>query len=85
MTLAPAEVAWAVFQHRAALAVAGALAEDGKSIEDLAEEIGEDPTWLTKKLHGQTPADLGDIMTWVLHYGIDVLPVIDKLAELQAK
>jgi hypothetical protein len=84
VTLTPAEVAWAVFQHRAALVVTQTLAGKGESIAELAEDLGEDPEWLAKKIYGQAPADLGDITAWALKLGVDVLPVFDTLAELQA-
>lgn len=82
-TLSDAEAAWAMFQHKAALAVTQELAAAGETIQELATQLGEDPEWLMRKLHGRTPADLGDIMSWVLHYGIQVLPVFDRLSELK--
>jgi hypothetical protein len=41
--------------------------------------------WLRRKLYGQTPADLGDVMEWSLLIGVDVLPVFDDSSELRIK
>ena len=51
--------------------------------DDLAVELSEDPAWLKRKLYGQTPADIGDLMKWALRYGISVLPAIDSIKELR--
>lgn len=72
--LGPREVAWALYQHHAALATNQALAARGQEISDLATLLEEDPAWLRRKLYGQVPADLGDILAWALELGIDILP-----------
>lgn len=82
-TLNPKETAWAIYQHRAAYAVLQELHATGESIADLAGRLDEDPAWLTRKLHGQTPADLGDITGWALALGVNMLPVFDESAELR--
>jgi hypothetical protein len=74
-----------VFQHRAAFAVLEDLKETGSSINDLAQALGEDPAWLQRKLHGQTPADLGHVMSWALHRGVHVLPVFDDSSGLRVE
>jgi len=51
-------------------------------LEDLADDLGEEPNWLRRKLHGQAPADLGDIMAWVNRFGLSVLPRISSSREL---
>ena len=56
------------------------LRSAGETIADLAGQLREDPAWLQRKLHRQTPADLGDVMAWALHYGIHILPVFDNSA-----
>lgn len=81
--LSPSEVAWAVFQHRAAFAVLESLKASGLSLEWLASGLREDVAWLRRKLYGQTPADLGDVMGWALLIGVDVLPVFDDSSELK--
>jgi len=81
--LTATEAAWSIFQHRAARAALEELRSAGESIADLAGRLGEDPAWLQRKLHGQTPADLGDVMAWALHYGIHILPVFDASSELK--
>lgn len=78
------QVAWAMFQHRAACAVREELAARGMSIGELAAEVCEGESWLRRKLHGQVPADLGDVLGWALVLGVHVLPVIDDLRELSA-
>jgi transcriptional regulator with XRE-family HTH domain len=50
---------------------------------DLADRIGEDPAWLTRKLHGQTPIDIGDVMKWAAELGVQIIPVFDDGMELQ--
>ena len=77
------QTAWAIFQHRAALAVAIELHHRRYSTSDLARDLNEDHAWLVRKLHGQTPADLGDIMNWTLKYGIQILPDFSSSIELQ--
>lgn len=80
--LEPRQVAWALFQHKAALAVREELENQAKTVSDLAVEIGEGESWLRRKLHGQVPADLGDVMAWALVLGVQVLPAINDLGEL---
>ncbi len=80
--LSQTEIAWAIFQHRAALVVLEELRASGETITDLATNIGADPAWLQRKLHGQAPADLSDVMEWALHFGVHILPVFDSKAEL---
>jgi hypothetical protein len=52
---------------------------------DLAVEQAGDPTWLKRKMYGQTPADTGDPKKWALRYGISVLPAIDSSDDLVIK
>ena len=81
--LDPTETAWAIFQHRAAVAVMLELRAAGETTADLAERLGEDPAWLTRKLHGQTPIDIGDVMKWAAELGVQIIPVFDDGMELQ--
>lgn len=67
--------AWALYQHRAALAVLAALKAQRLRIDDLAEDLGENPDWLTRKLYGRVPADLGEMVEWCEELGIEKLPV----------
>jgi len=76
------ERAWAWYQHRVALAVTSELAAREMTIEDFAHQLGEDSAWLTRKLHGQTPADLGEIFEWALRLGVQVLPEINDPRDL---
>jgi hypothetical protein len=76
------EAAWAIFQHRAAYAVHLELKANNETVPDLAGRIGEDAAWLARKLHGQTPVDLGDVMGWALAMGVHILPVFDESGQL---
>lgn len=79
------QTAWAIYQHRAAFAALESLKASGQTVEWLAGSLGEDVAWLRRKLYGQTPADLGDVMEWSLLIGVDVLPVFDDSSELRIK
>jgi hypothetical protein len=72
---------WAVTQHRASYVVHVALAESGRTIADLAREVGESESWARRKLTGQVPADVGDLLGWSIVCGVDVWPVLDSVAE----
>ena len=80
--LSPVETGWAIFQHRAAHTVLRELDSRNETIDDFARALGEDLAWLKRNLYGQTPADLGDLIAWAFHLGVDVLPVFDNLSEL---
>lgn len=69
---------WAVLQHRAAFVVHTAFASGLLSLDDLAWEVGEAPGWLRRKLTGQVPADVGDLVAWALVLGVDVWPVLES-------
>jgi len=56
-----------------------------ESIADFARRLDEDSAWLTRKLHDQTPAHLGDITGWALALGVHVLPGSDDSAELRTQ
>ncbi len=83
-TLNPTHTAWALAQHRAAVAVHQELAWRGETYDDLAERLGTSGSWLRRKLTGQVPADLGDVLAWALDLGIQVWPVFHDLRELRA-
>ena len=83
LEMTDAERAWSWYQHRVALEVHRELRENGMTVDQFAAQIGEDPAWLTRKLHGQAPADLGEILEWALHLGVHVLPVIDNVGDIQ--
>jgi ligand-binding SRPBCC domain-containing protein len=80
--LDPVEVAWAWFQHRACLAICDQLYYRGLSVAEFADALGADVAWLTRKLHGQTPASLGDLLEWSLYFEESVLPPIVTFADL---
>jgi hypothetical protein len=81
--LNPTETAWAIFQHRAAHTALTTLQQNNQTIDTFATTLGQDLAWLKRNLYGQTPADLGDMIAWAFHLGVDVLPVFDNLSELR--
>lgn len=81
--LAPEEFGWARLQHRVALYVRDELAREDLSEDDLAGEMGVAPSWLTRKLNGQAPIDLADMVWWTRRFGPQVWPVIDDPSELE--
>jgi len=80
--LSPVEAAWAWYQHRAVLVVFDQLFYRGLSVGDFALGLGADLAWLTRKLHGQTPVSLGDLLEWSMHLGVPVLPSVGSVADL---
>jgi hypothetical protein len=78
-----AERAWAWYQHRVALEVHRELGHRAMTVEQFAAQLGKDQAWLTRKLHGQAPADLGEMLEWALQLGVQVLPVIDNTDDIQ--
>jgi hypothetical protein len=76
--LSETERAWAWYQHRAAVAVRKALASDKSNPDQFAKQLGEDPDWLSRKLNGQAPADLGEILTWARLLGVDIVPKVES-------
>jgi hypothetical protein len=69
--------AWAVYQHRAALALLEDIEIALKVPDDFAQELNEAPARLKRKLYGQTPAAIDDLLNWALRYVIRVLPAIE--------
>lgn len=72
------ELAWARLQHRAAYVAGLALKEQGMTLDDLAARAGESPSWVRRKLTGQVPADIGDLVLWAKVLGVDVWPVLGE-------
>lgn len=68
--LNPGERLWAIYQHQMAVAVFETLKTKGMSLNVFAEELGEDDDWLMRKLYGRAPADLGEMLTWMLVLGL---------------
>jgi len=77
------EFAWSWYQHRVALEVQRKLKRVKSSIEDFANELDEDEAWLRGKFYGQAPADLGEMLEWALVLGVEVLPVIDEMRDIE--
>lgn len=82
--LSPVEVAWAWYQHQACLMVFDQLYYRGVSVGDFALGLGADVAWLTRKLHGQTPVSLGDLLEWSMYLGVSVFPSVGSVVDLQA-
>lgn len=80
--LSGSEFAWAWYQHRVSFEVHRALQGRGKSVEDFAQVLGADVAWLTRKLHGQAPADIGEMFEWALRLDVSILPPIDEKKDL---
>lgn len=75
-------LAWAWYQHKVVLALKDELFRRRWTVEDLATNLGADLSWLRRKLNGQTPADLGEIFSWAILLGVQVLPPIGDLSDL---
>ncbi len=80
--LDPVQVAWAWFQHRACLATFDQLYFRGLSVTDFAQALDADVAWLTRKLHGQTPVSLGDLLQWSLYFKRSILPGVESTEAL---
>lgn len=78
-------MAWAWFQHRAALAVRSELKARRIPLSFLAIDVHEDEAWLERKLRGQAPADLGEMFEWSLRLGVHILPVVQDRTDLLPK
>jgi hypothetical protein len=77
--LTSGERAWAWYQHHVALVVRAALVKRRSDLDGLAGEIGCDIGWLRRKLHGQAPADLGEMFEWALVLGAQILPSVEDV------
>ena len=71
--LSEVERGWAMVQHRTACLVLRDLGERGMTLDDLADELGQNVDWLRRKLYGRVPADVGDLLGW-LYFVQAVLP-----------
>jgi hypothetical protein len=70
--LDPGQRAWALSQHQVSMAILKKLKKREWSIYDLADELGESRDWLTRKIYGRVPADLGEMYVWCAAVGIDL-------------
>ena len=75
-------VAAAYFQHLAACTVLAKAQHAGHSLEVMAGRVGSTEDTLRRKLYGESPARLDEILAWALAYGIDVLPEPDDVDQL---
>lgn len=80
--LSRVEAAWAWYQHRTCLAVHAELAAQQLSVAEFARGLGADLAWLTRKLHGQAPASLGDLLEWSLFLRVQILPIVTSPTDL---
>lgn len=81
--LTPEDFGWARIQHRVALYVRDELEREGSDEAGLAAEMGVSASWLTRKLNGQAPIDLAEMVWWTRRFGPQVWPVIDDPSELE--
>jgi hypothetical protein len=65
-----------------ALALREELVHRCLTVADLATQLGSDLAWLTRKLNGQAPTDLGEILGWALLLGPQILPPLDSVRDL---
>jgi hypothetical protein len=72
---------WAAVQHQASFVVHQSLLQAGQTYEDLAANVGQSPSWVRRKLTGQVPADVGDLLAWSIACGVDVWPILETLTE----
>lgn len=81
----PSQVAAALIQHRAAVAVLDHF--DGRMTDARWAELGAllGARWQTlrRKLYGESMATLEDLAGWTIVIGIDMFPVFDELDELR--
>ena len=81
----PAERASSWFQHQVAFAATQELKALGETTEWLAGRLNVTKPWLLKKLHGQAPASLQDLLAWALELGVQILPEVESAASLLAQ
>jgi len=72
-----ARIAAAYHQHLVAVATLEALAARGEDHQQLAARLGQQPDRVRRKLHGEVPMSLEDVMAYVLDAGIQILPEIN--------
>ena len=77
------QAAWAYAQHQAAYEARAAMQwnpltrPDPQTIDSLAAELDEAPSYLRRKLTGQVPADVGDLLGWARVLGPQVWPLVE--------
>ncbi len=77
-----ARVAAAYHQHQVAVATLEALAARGEDHHQLAERLGQQPDRVRRKLHGEVPMSIEDVMACVLDAGVQVLPQVSRPDDL---
>lgn len=80
--LSEVELAWSFVQHKAAFVVLTEMKAHGMTLDELAVELGEAPSWLQRKLYGRVPIDLGDLLAWSNLFGVQVWPALSDTADL---
>ena len=69
-------------QHLVAVATLEALAARGQDHHQLAERLGQAPDRVRRKLHGEVPMSLEDMMAYALDAGIQILPEVSRPEDL---
>lgn len=76
-------VAASYFQHRVAYQTLKVAEEKGMSLIDLANRLGISPDRLRRKLYGESPARLIEIMSWIrVVDDITIFPVVSSQTDL---
>lgn len=75
-----AKAAAAYYQHLAACETLRVAGERDWSLTELAQRVGEKPDTLRRKLYGEGPADVDDIMSWAL--AVEAVTVLPAPADL---
>lgn len=71
---------WAFYQHLVACSVRWVAQRDGGSTKPvvwLAQRLGAETSWLTRKLNGQAPADLGEMVRWLVDLDLEAPSLAD--------
>jgi len=80
--LGEVELAWAFVQHKAAFVVLAEMKAHRMTLDELAAELDEAPSWLQRKLYGRVPIDMGDLLAWTTLFGAQVWPAVSDASDL---
>lgn len=72
-------------QHVAACLTVAAGQDRGEDLETMAGRLDVSADTLRRKLYGESPARLDEILGWALTYGIEILPELSDPDQLFPK
>jgi len=72
----------AYFQHVAACTAIAKAEHDGESVLRMADRLGVPADTLRRKLYGESPARLDEVIAWAILYGVEVLPAPGSIEDL---